>query len=88
MQRFRSYIIELLLIGTLLASVAFFGYLGYGLLRPDVVNEPFSGEKALASVNRQLAFGPRITGTDASLQTGDWLIEQLRLLGWDVVIQP
>ena len=88
MQRFRSYIIELLLIGTLLASVAFFGYLGDGLLRPDVVNEPFSGEKALASVNRQLAFGPRITGTDASLQTGDWLIEQLRLLGWDVVIQP
>lgn len=88
MQRFRSYFIELLLIGTLLASVAFFGYLGYGLLRPDVVNEPFSGEKALASVNRQLAFGPRITGTDASLQTGDWLIEQLRLLGWDVVIQP
>ncbi len=88
MQRFRSYFIELLLIGTLLASVAFFGYLGYGLLRPDVVNEPFSGEKALASVNRQLAFGPRITGTDASLQAGDWLIEQLRLLGWDVVIQP
>ena len=88
MQRFRAYLIELLLIGTLLASVAFFGYLGYGLLRPDVVNEPFSGEKALASVNRQIAFGPRITGTDASLQTGDWLIEQLRLLGWDVVIQP
>jgi len=88
MQRLRWYFVELLLIGTLLASVAFFAYLGYGLARPNVVNESFSGQKALASVNRQLAFGARITGTDASLQTGDWLIEQLRLLGWDVVIQP
>ncbi len=88
MQRLRAYSIELILIGALLASVAFFGYLGLGLLRPDVVNEPFSGERALANVSRQLDFGPRITGTEASLQMGDWLVEQLRLLGWDVVIQP
>jgi hypothetical protein len=88
MQRIRAYSIELILIGALLASVAFFGYLGVGLLRPDVVNEPFSGEKALANASRQLSYGPRITGTEASLQTGDWLVEQLRLLGWDVVIQP
>lgn len=88
MQRIRAYAIELILIAALLASVAFFGYLGYGLLRPDVVDEAFSGEKALAHVARQLDFGPRITGTAASQQTGDWLIEQLRLLGWDVVIQP
>lgn len=88
MQRIRTYSIELILIGALLASVAFFGYLGLGLLRPDVVNEPFSGEKTLANVSRQLDFGPRITGTETSLRMGDWLIEQLRLIGWDVVIQP
>lgn len=88
MQRIRAYSIELVLIGALLASVVFFGYLGYGLLRPDVVNEPFSGEKALANIEKQLAYGPRITGTEASLSMGDWLVEQLRLLGWDVVIQP
>lgn len=88
MQRIRAYAIELILIGALLAAVAFFGYLGYGLLRPDVVNEPFSGERALASVSSQLEFGPRVTGTEASLRMGDWLVEQLRLLGWDVVIQP
>jgi hypothetical protein len=88
MQRLRAYSIELILIGALLASVLFFGYLGVGLLRPDVVDEPFSGEKALANLSRQLDFGPRITGTEASLQMGDWLVEQLRLLGWDVVIQP
>lgn len=88
MQRIRSYAIELILIAALLAAVAFFGYLGYGLLRPDVVNEPFSGERALANVGSQLDFGARVTGTEASLRMGDWLVEQLRLLGWDVVIQP
>lgn len=88
MQRIRAYSIELILISALLAAVGFFGYLGYGLLRPDVVNEAFSGERALANVRSQLDFGPRITGTEVSLRMGDWLVEQLRLLGWDVVIQP
>ncbi|HQY93082.1 M28 family peptidase [Caldilinea sp.] len=88
MQRIRAYSIELILIGALLTAVGFFGYLGYGLLRPDVVNEPFSGARALTNVGKQLDFGPRITGTEASLRMGDWLVEQLRLLGWDVVIQP
>jgi hypothetical protein len=88
MQRIRAYAIELILIGALLAAVGFFAYLGYGLLRPNVVDEPFSGERALANVSNQLDFGARITGTEASLRMGDWLVEQLRLLGWDVVIQP
>jgi hypothetical protein len=88
MQRIRAYSIEILLTGALIAAVFFFGYLGYGLLRPEVINEPFSGERALTSAGKLLEFGPRITGTGASIQTGDWLIEQLRLLGWDVVIQP
>lgn len=88
MQRLRAYSIELVLITALLAAIGFFGYLAYGLLRPDVVNETFSGEKALALVSQQLEFGPRITGTEAGLRMGDWLVEQLRLTGWDVVIQP
>jgi hypothetical protein len=88
MQRLRSYSIEVLLTGALLAAVIFFGYLGYGLLRPEVINEPFSGERALISASKLLDFGPRITGAGASSEAGDWLIEQLRLLGWDVVIQP
>lgn len=88
MQRLRAYSIELVLITALLAAIGFFGYLAYGLLRPDVVNEAFSGEKALAHVARQLEFGPRVTGTEASLHMGDWLVEQLRMFGWDVVIQP
>lgn len=88
MGRLRSYSIEVILAGALILAVFFFGYLGYGLLRPEVINEPFSGERALTSASRLLDFGPRITGSGASVETGDWLIEQLRLLGWDVVIQP
>jgi glutaminyl-peptide cyclotransferase len=88
MQRVRAYSIEILLTTALIAAVFFFGYLGYGLLRPEVINEPFSGERALTSAGKLLDVGPRVTGTGASIQAGDWLIEQLRLLGWDVVIQP
>ncbi|MBW7884205.1 MAG: M28 family peptidase [Caldilineaceae bacterium] len=88
MNRLRTYSLELILTGTLLASVLFFGYLGYGLLRPDVIDEPFSGVKALANAERLVSFGPRITGTEASTKAADWLVEQLRFVGWDVVIQP
>jgi glutaminyl-peptide cyclotransferase len=88
MSRLRAYGVELILTGTLLLAVLFFGYLGYGLLRTEVINEPFSGDKALANATKLTAFGPRATGTKANVETGNWMVEQLRLLGWDVVIQP
>jgi Zn-dependent M28 family amino/carboxypeptidase len=88
LKRLRAYGVELVLAATLLLSVIFFAYLGYGLLRPGGVDEPFSGARALADARRIVAFGPRVAGSASSIQTGDWLIEQLRLLGWDVVIQP
>lgn len=88
MQRIRAYSVEMVLVAILLAAVFFFGYLGYGLLRPEIIDEPFTGERALANVARQLEFGVRSTGTEGSQRTGDWLVEQLRVLGWDVVIQP
>ncbi|MBK8046607.1 MAG: M28 family peptidase [Anaerolineales bacterium] len=88
MQHLRSYSIELILIITLGVAVVFFGYLGYGLLQPDLVNETFSGARALDTAKTIVEFGPRVTGTGSNAQTGDWLITQLRTLGWDVVIQP
>jgi Zn-dependent M28 family amino/carboxypeptidase len=35
-----------------------------------------------------LEFGERTTGSPSNIRMGDWLIEELRLLGWDVVVQP
>lgn len=84
----RAYSIELILIATLVAAVLFFGYLGYGLLRPELEVTEFSGEQALAYAARQVEFGPRPAGSAASQAMGDWLVEELRTQGWDVVIQP
>lgn len=83
----RSYIIELLLMGVLVLAVAYFAYLGYGLLTVELGNE-VSGEEALASVAHQLEFGPRTTGSEASRRMGDWLTAELTGQDWDVLIQP
>jgi hypothetical protein len=88
MARLRLYSIELLLVLVLVAAVSYFGFLGYGLLTPAFVVEPFSGDRALAYVEKQLEFGDRSTGSTSNVRMGDWLIEELRLLGWDVVVQP
>lgn len=84
----RLYFIELLLVFVLIGAVSYFGFLGYGLLTPAFVVEPFSGDRALTYVEKQLDFGDRSTGSPSNIRMGDWLIEELRLLGWDVVVQP
>ncbi len=88
MARLRLYSIELILVFVLAGAVSYFGFLGYGLLTPAFVVEPFSGERALTYVEKQLEFGDRSTGSPSNIRMGDWLIEELRLLGWDVVVQP
>jgi hypothetical protein len=88
MGRLRLYSIELILVVVLAAAVTYFGFLGYGLLTPAFVVEPFSGDRALSYVEKQLEFGDRSTGSPSNIRMGDWLIEELRLLGWDVVVQP
>lgn len=88
MVRLRRYSIELVLATVLAAAVAYFAYLGYGLLTPSFAVEPFSGARALQYATRQVEYGPRPTGSPANIAAGDWLVEELRGLGWDVVIQP
>lgn len=88
MSRLRLYTIELTLVVVLAAAVGYFGYLGYGLLTPKFVAEPFSGERAYQYAARQMEFGDRSAGSENNIRMGDWLVEELRILGWDVVIQP
>ena len=88
MQWMRAYRIELILVLILGMAVGFFGYLGYGLLNPQEATREFSGDRAHARVSEQLAYGPRSAGSEASDRMGDWLIDELRGMGWDVVIQP
>lgn len=38
----------------------------------------FSGEAALAYAEAQVAFGPRVPGSEAHRRAGDWIVEQMR----------
>ena len=49
--------------------------------------EEFSGEKALAHVQRLVDFGPRPPGSGAIEKSGDYIDNQLRLAGWQVTRQ-
>ena len=49
--------------------------------------EEFSGEKALAHVQRLVDFGPRPPGSDAIEKSRDYIDNQLRLSGWRVTRQ-
>ncbi len=90
MRRWRFYSIELALMLMLGVAVGYFGYLGYGLVRPT--EEPFSGERAEFYVSQQLEFGERVAGSAGGLTTSDWLIAELTKqrrdrAGWDVLVQ-
>jgi glutaminyl-peptide cyclotransferase len=43
----------------------------------------FSGSNAYALAEEFLAFGPRVTGTEANRRAGDWIAERLTKSGWD-----
>jgi hypothetical protein len=49
--------------------------------------EEFSGENALAHVQRLVEFGPRPPGSDAIEKSRDYIDNQLRLSGWRVTRQ-
>ena len=48
---------------------------------------PIDGESALAYAKAQLDFGPRVPGTPAARQAGDWIIEQMKSRSDTVVVQ-
>lgn len=85
MNLLRYYRIELLLVAVLIAAIGFFGYLGYGLM---YTTPSFSGEQAFTYVRRQVDEGPRVTGSEESITTGDWMAQELASPDWKVYIQP
>jgi glutaminyl-peptide cyclotransferase len=88
MKTLRFYSVELALVAILGGAVVYFGYLLYGLLGPSYSLEPFSGERARYYLGQQLSFGARVPGSEASVQTRDWLAADLSERFWDVIIQP
>ena len=49
---------------------------------------PFDRERSFADLERQVAFGPRVPGTESHAKTRSWLTKQLRALSSHVAIQP
>lgn len=47
----------------------------------------FDGQKALAYVTAQVAFGPRVPNTEAHRRTGDWILQQLKARADSVEVQ-
>ena len=49
--------------------------------------EEFSGERALADVEAQVAFGPRIPGSTGHARVVEWMRRELSSTGWETRIQ-
>lgn len=76
--------------GALLAAVVL---LAACTQKPDappvlpVVTTEFDGEAALKYAAAQVAFGPRVPGSDAHRKAGDWIVAQMKRRGATVVEQ-
>ena len=54
----------------------------------EVVQAPgFNADSAYAYVAKQVAFGPRVPGTSSHQKCGDYIIEKVKQLGWEVTVQ-
>jgi hypothetical protein len=71
-------------IGILLVVVAVWYALAF--LKPPEI-ESFNGERALADVETQVDFGPRIPGSTGHAQVQEWMRAELSTAGWDSRIQ-
>jgi Iap family predicted aminopeptidase len=80
----KSIAIYLAGIGILLVVVAVWYALAF-LSPPEI--ESFDGERALADVETQVAFGPRIPGSTGHAQVQEWMRAELSAAGWDARIQ-
>lgn len=54
---------------------------------PAIEAAPFDADSAYAYIERQVAFGPRVPGTEAHRKAGEWLASELRRHGAEVILQ-
>ena len=80
----RNIAIYLLVIGTLLVIIA--AWYAIAFLTPQEP-ELFDGQRALADVEAQVAFGPRTPGSAGHAQVQEWMRAELSAAGWDSRIQ-
>ena len=82
----KSIALYLTIIGLLLVSAV--GWYAYALLsQPEPDSVSFDGLRAYTNVQTQVAFGPRIPGSDGHAQVQAWMRAELESAGWQVEIQ-
>jgi Zn-dependent M28 family amino/carboxypeptidase len=82
----KSIALYLTIIGLLLVIAV--GWYIYALLfQPKPAPVSFDGLRAYADVQTQVAFGPRIPGSDGHAQVMEWMRAELESAGWQVEIQ-
>src|SRR5687768_16511428 len=73
-------------IGTLLLIIAVW-YTYSRLPRQGTDPVTFNGQRAYADVETQVAFGPRIPGTEGHAKIREWMHDELVAAGWQVEVQ-
>ncbi len=74
------------MIGFLLVAVL--GWYTYSYLtRPEPAPTDFDGLRAYEDVKTQVAFGPRIPGSEGHAEIRDWMRAELESAGWQVEVQ-
>jgi Zn-dependent M28 family amino/carboxypeptidase len=82
----RSIALYLLIIGLLLAATL--GWYAYSFLsQPAPAPTAFDGQRAYSDVQTQVAFGPRIPGSEGHARLQAWLQQELEAAGWQVDLQ-
>jgi glutaminyl-peptide cyclotransferase len=83
----KSALLYLSIIGILLVS-AISWYVFAFRSQPTIdSNATFNGQRAYADVHTQVAFGPRVPGTEGHAKIQEWMREELESAGWQVEVQ-
>lgn len=75
------------LLSALIVIVTALSLLGLWWWRFNTAAKDFKGDLAFRLAEAQMKFGPRPPGSEANRQTGDYILEQLKQLGWQTEIQ-
>src|SRR5258705_10640618 len=75
-----------LIIGFLLLIVAGW-YISSRLPQPETEPLTVDGQRAYTDVETQVAFGPRVPGSDGHAKIQEWMREELVQAGWQVEVQ-
>lgn len=78
--------IAIYLTGIVLLTVSVAAWYAFAFLNPEQ-SQTFDGQRALADVGTQVAFGPRTPGSSGHARVRDWMRLELSEAGWDSRVQ-